>query len=309
MKMRFKMVGQVQSCVETRMETQTIKYTSSLDKLLNKIIALPNWVKQYAYLVLREDLSNSYDITKLDAKSTDELVQMFVPTPSPSGRRILQRRFNNNVVNFSMTEDQVNLLRALGLNKRIIDICTENKWSLIKCCRVLIESIEKGYVESIDNHNTANTIYYIAGRIRLGEYLLRNNKLSLDQIDRALYTQKNLPDEIGSKTKIGELLVNLGYIKHEDKEEILKFKDQSNDTISIDDETLNLKEKLVKLKMKFDNQKFENDSIKEDLTFYQDELISKANYIAELERKLENQTCKKPLFKSFFGWKILQGKA
>lgn len=277
-----------------------VEKTPSIQKLVNNLLVMPNWVKQYVYVVLRDDLRKSFDIDKLDKKQSKELIHLYVPTPTAYANRIIQRRFNQNVISFNITAKEKQFLQSVGLNKTLIDICNDNKWSLLRCSKVLVNCIDKGYIEGIENFHVYNTVYYLAGRIRLGEYLLRMNKLSLEQVDRALYAQKEIEDKFGQKTKIGELMVNLGFINNSDKNEILQMKDNSVGVCNVYDETESLKSEIDKLKKSLEVLKFENQGIKEDLVFYQEELLSKSRIIAELEQKNEKLSKKEKSIFRFF---------
>lgn len=259
------------------------KKFSNLNKLERLILDLPFWVKQTLYIDLRNDLKQYTDIERLDLKTKEDLVQSYVLTPSSLGRMYIQRRSSSFSPPQNINPNHKTLLKSLGLKKTIIEICNENQWSLIQCTKIIVESIENGLVEPISNNNISNTIYYISGRIRLGEYLLRNNKLSLDQVDKALYAQREISEQAGHKTKIGELLVNLGFIKESDKEEILSLKENSKNVCNLVDETQELKQKIRDMQLQLESLQFENEGYKQDLVDYQEELVNQSMTIAQLE--------------------------
>ncbi|MGD9581304.1 MAG: hypothetical protein AB7V50_08015 [Vampirovibrionia bacterium] len=280
------------------------KSSSNYGKLQNLLLNLPFWVKQMLYIELRSDLRQYTNLEALDRKDKDDLVQSYVLTPTALGRLYIQRRSTNFTPPQNIDPKHRSLLKSLGLKKTILDICNENKWSLIQCCRIIVECIENGLVEPVNNNSISNIIYYISGRIRLGEYLLRMNKLSLDQVDRALYRQKEITQQLGEKTKIGELLVNLGYINYADKEEILKLKENSDNVCDLSDETTELKARLKEMQMKLESLQFENEGYKQDLEDYQQELINQSMTIAKLElnipAKSKQTQDRKINFSSFF---------
>lgn len=277
---------------------------NALGKLRTKLIELPFWVKQYLYIELREDLGKFTDIQKLDIKTKDDLIQSYVPTPTPTGQRYRQRRFNQFAVKMDIPKDEIQLLRSLDMNKTIIDICNENQWSLIKCSKVLVTCIEKGLIEHINNNNIATNVYYLAGKIRLGEYLLRTNKLSLEQVDKALYTQKEISQQVGENTRIGDLLVNLGYIKESDKNDILSLKENSDSVCALADEAEEMKEKIAELERKLETLRFENDGYKQDLEDYNLELYNKSQAIVNLEQEINDYKSKKFNLKKLFTNKL-----
>lgn len=279
------------------------KKYSNITKLQKLILNLPFWVKQTLYIELRDDIKKYTDVTKLDNKTKEDLVQSYVLTPSSLGRLYIQRKTSSFTPPQNIDPKHRSLLKSLGLKKTILEVCQENSWSLIQCSKIIVECIEQGLIEPISNNNISNIVYYISGRIRLGEYLLRNNKLSLDQVDKALYTQKEISEQIGEKTKIGELLVNLGFINESDKEEILNLKENSKNVCDLVDETLELKAKMREMQLQIESLQFENEGYKQDLVDYQEELVNQSMVIAQLEldlpRKKQKDESKASLFNLF----------
>jgi hypothetical protein len=260
---------------------------TKVDKLINQLLKQPTWFKSYIYFTLRNDLKKTYDIEFLNSRDENNLVHNYVPSPSASGRTLIQRKFNKAVISFELDDYQIKFLKQVGYNKKLIDICNENNWSLADGARLLVEVIEKGYIESIEITSIANQIYYLAGKIRLGEYLLRTNKISLDQIDRALSTQRDIVKNMGQNVKIGDLLVNLGFINEGDKSDIIQLKENSYHPCHVEDQTEDLRKEIEQLKASMETLSFENESLKQDVVYFQDELIEKSKVIVALEDKVK----------------------
>lgn len=282
---------------------------SGIDKIVNRILSLPTWVKQYVYIELRKDLRKFADLKNLDAKNGEDMIQLYVPTPTAYGHAAIRGKstlpYSLNLNN--VTEDQLSFLRSTGINRRVIDICNEQQWSLMKCSKVFLSCIEGNLVEPIENTSVSNVLYFLAGKIRLGEYLLRMNKISLNQIDRALYTQKQIADQVGEKTKIGDLLVNLGYIEEVDKDEILSLKENSNYTLCMEDENAKMSTFISKLQNALNITKQENKALQEDLMYFQEEIHAKNEAlaltqmeVAKLKEEIEGLKVKKNAIKSWF---------
>lgn len=281
------------------------KSVSNLDKLIKKMLCMPYWVKQYVYKEIRDDLCQYTKVENIDRKDKSDLVQMYVPTPGANAQVYLRRRSSNFIPPKNLDPALLQFLKSLGPNVRVIDICNKNQWSLIKVCRLLVNAIDQGLVEHIDNNQVSNTVYYVAGKIRLGEYLLRMNKLSLEQVDHALYTQHQIAQQMGGEgTKMGELLVNLGYIEEEDKNEILSLKDNSNHIFQMIDESEKLKKEIAQLKAQVETLNIENQALTDDVSFYQDEVIKKAATISDLSEELMEYKRNKLSFKNLFTFKL-----
>ena len=277
---------------------------STINKILQNLLGYPMWVKQYYYLLLRKDISKHVDIKTIDAKSEDDFVQMFVPKPSAAYKILAKKKFNKSILEAHMIErDHYLFLKVIDGKKALIEICNELKWSLTKSASVLIECIERNMVETVNNSDITNAIYYLAGKIRLGEYLFRSNKLTLEQIEKALYAQNLSLTETGEKLKIGEILVNLGYIKKTDKDEILQLKDNGHDVCDVKDEVPQYLEMIASLQKTIELLKMENDGIKQDLIVYQSEVIDKTASIVKLQEQINKYESKSFSLKNLFGVK------
>ena len=55
----------------------------------------------------------------------------------------------------------------------------------------------------------------LAGRTRLGEYLVKINRLSIEQLDQALRTQRYIEESMGERTGIANVLINLPMVGDE----------------------------------------------------------------------------------------------
>lgn len=281
------------------------KTVSNLDKLIKKMLSMPYWVKQYIYKEIRDDLCKYTKVENIDKKDKNDLVQMYVATPGATAQRYLRRKSTGFVPPTNIDPDILAFLRSLGPNVRLIDICNLHQWSLIKVCRVLVNAIDQGLVEHIENNQVANTVYYVAGKIRLGEYLLRMNKLSLEQVDHALYTQHQIAKQMGGETtKMGEVLVNLGYIEEEDKNEILSLKDNSNHIFQMIDESEKLKAEIAQLKAQIEVLNLESQALKDDVNFYQEEICKKATSISNLSDEIMEMKKSKFQLRNLFNFQL-----
>jgi hypothetical protein len=194
---------------------------TAFDTLMQQLGALPLWVKQVIYAQLRHELEATLSKATLEAFGFEHTLQLWVPEITRQGMLELEKPTG--------TVDQ-NILRMLHLTrykKSVVSITVLNNWSLEQCAVHLLQAIEHELVIAPRSVIIQGTIDYLAGRTRLGEYLVKINRLTIEQLDQALRTQRAIEEAMGERTGIANVLINLGYIKKEDSEAILFLKEES----------------------------------------------------------------------------------
>lgn len=194
---------------------------TAFDHLIQQLSSFPLWMKQVLYAQLRHDLESSMSKATLDAFSPEHTLQLWLPELTHHGLQELEHpsgQFEQGVLH---------LLRLVRYQKTVVNITILNHWSLEQCSQYLLQAIEKQLVTPPRSAVVMGTIEYLAGKTRLGEYLVKINRLTIEQLDQALRTQKAISEAMGEKTGIANVLINLGYIKREDSEGILFLKEES----------------------------------------------------------------------------------
>lgn len=204
---------------------------TSFESLLQNIINLPLWIKQVVYAELKSDLENSKARLTLELINKDDTLQLYVPQITFLGRKELETKSRN------LPELTYAFLAGCDSNKRILDICIENSWTLETCAIHFLKSMDQELVSPPRSAVINGTAQYLAGRIRLGEYLIKLNKITIDQLDQALRTQKYIEQSIGERTGLAEVLINLGYITQNHTESILFLKEESQKKFQGDSST------------------------------------------------------------------------
>ena len=175
---------------------------TAFDTLVQQIGTLPLWVKQVIYAQLRHDLESTMSKSTMEAFGPEHTVQLWVPELTRNGVAELEKPTGQ--------ADQ-SVLRILYLAQQHRNV----------------QAIEKHLIVPPRSSIIMATIHYLAGRTRLGEYLVKINRVSIEQLDQALRTQKYIEESMGDRTGIANVLINLGYIKKEDSEGILFLKQES----------------------------------------------------------------------------------
>ena len=65
----------------------------------------------------------------------------------------------------------------------------------------------------------------MSGKIRLGEYFVKTNRINIEQLDEALRNQKQTEEAFGDRPGLAEILVNLNFLSKNDTEGILLLKE------------------------------------------------------------------------------------
>lgn len=194
---------------------------TAFDTLMQQLGSLPLWVKQVIYAQLRQELEAALSKQTLEAFGPEHTLQLWVPEITRQGLSELERptgQFDQAVLR---------MLHMTRFKKNVVTITILNNWSLEQCAIFLLQAVEHELVVPPKSMIITGTIDYLAGRTRLGEYLVKINRLSIEQLDQALRTQRAIEEAMGERTGIANVLINLGYIKKEDSEAILFLKEES----------------------------------------------------------------------------------
>lgn len=194
---------------------------TQFDDLMVQLSALPLWVKQVIYAQMRQDLEATLSSQTLEAFGPEHTLQLWIPELTHLAHQELEKRSGQ------VDQSTLKMLYLARLNKNVLTITILNGWSLEQAAIFLLQAIQKELVAPPRSLVISGTIDYLAGRIRLGEYLVKINRLSLEQLDQGLRTQKAIEEAMGERTGIANVLINLGYIKKEDSEAILFLKNES----------------------------------------------------------------------------------
>lgn len=195
--------------------------------LLGNIVDKPFWVKQALFLELRDDIKKMTSVELLDVLDKNDLLQLYVPTLSGLGKRVLQDVEYAKSLNLSV--DMINLLQQMDGRKNVIDQCYTCCWTLKQFSSLIIDAEEKGFIQPIRSNQIINVFKYIADQIDIGTLLLKLNKISPDQLSFAGYThqesQKAFTEE--EDTTLEDVLIRLNYVNKDQLNSLLVLKKAS----------------------------------------------------------------------------------
>jgi hypothetical protein len=193
---------------------------SSFKTLVQEIFNLPVWIKQVVYVELKEQLENSTINSCINTIPKRELLQLYVPKLTYTGKKELENKTKN------YSENIYAFLECAFQNLSIMETAINNKWNLHECSKYFLEAINTELVIHPPSSIVKGTALYMSGEIRIGEYFVKIGKISLGQLDEGLRTQKKMEESFGGdRPGLAEILVNLGFLNHNETEGILLLKE------------------------------------------------------------------------------------
>lgn len=194
---------------------------TAFDTMMQQLSGLPLWVKQVIYAQLRSELESILSKATLEAFGPEHTLQLWIPEITHHGIQELEKPTG------LIEQGILRLLHLSRFKKNVLSITILNNWSLEQASIFLLQAIDKELISPPRSMIIIGTIDYLASRTRLGEYLVKINRLTIEQLDQALRTQRAIEEAMGERTGIANVLINLGYIKKEDSEAILFLKEES----------------------------------------------------------------------------------
>lgn len=186
---------------------------------IREILNLPVWIKQIIYLELKEQLESSALQNCFNITKKEDCLQLYIPKLTYTGKKELEKKTKN------LCENTYIFLECAFQNISIIEIAVKNNWNLFECSNYFIEATTSELVLSPDSDIIKGTALYMSGKIRLGEYFVKINKISIEQLDKALRVQKDTEENLGDRPGLAEILLNLKFVNKPDTEGILLLKE------------------------------------------------------------------------------------
>lgn len=196
--------------------------SSAFDILMQQLGMMPLWIKHVIYTNLRKELEATLSKPTLEAFGPEHTLQLWVPELTRHGLAVIEQPAATPA-----RPEVIKLLHLAQQKKNILTITVLQHWSLEESTLVLSQALDQNLLIPPHSMVIVGTLQYLAGRIRLGEYLVKINRLTIEGLDQALRTQKAIEEAMGERTGIANVLINLGYIKKEDSEAILFLKEES----------------------------------------------------------------------------------
>lgn len=213
---------------------------NTFDLYLKKILNAPLWIKQVIYLKLTKEMREN--LCEEDLKNfSDNILSTFVPILTFKGKTELTDKkcgLDNNIYSFlkycekgySMLEISVNTFLSMEETSKYLQFC-----------------IEQEFVKTPDVKLYA-LLGFIAGKLRVGEYLEKTGIITSEQLETALEKQHD-------NEKLGETLISLGFITQKDLKALCILKEEAKKRFILDYNSI----PDTKTVFSSDNAKYENE--------------------------------------------------
>lgn len=186
-----------------------------------RIMSFPLWVRQIIYVRLAMDMRKNL-CEEFIRSNVSKILALYSPILTFEGSTELAEHkcgWDSNIYNF---------LQYCSENFSIIDISISSYFSMEEVSKYLIFCIEQGYVEVPKSKEVNAMANFIAGKTRLGEYFLERGLINEMQLNDVLLEVGKYP------LKIGEMLVQKGYIAENDLKSVVILKEESKKRFILD---------------------------------------------------------------------------
>lgn len=185
-----------------------------LTQFLNKLSNFPMWMKEIIYIKLSQEFEKNEDSTYVFAT--------YKPVLTYKGRCEVDSKksgFDTNIYN---------ILESADRDCSISDITLNTYLSMEETAGYFLFCVDEGYFEIPDNSQILNLAGFLAGKYRTGEYFVNSGKISESELDSAVERQNN------ENKKLGQILIDLGFISKQQLETILRFKEEAQKRFVLD---------------------------------------------------------------------------
>ncbi|MFA6989951.1 MAG: hypothetical protein WC197_07765 [Candidatus Gastranaerophilaceae bacterium] len=201
------------------METQ-----NKNNKYLNfssNILCMPLWIKEVIYLQLKKNLDDLITEDFLDDVENREIFQLVIPKLTYKGKKELENREKKYLPQI------YRFLEETEKDYKIIEMLINNFWTLEECSKYYTDCIENELINKPNSTKIIGSAQFLSGKIRIGEYFVRTDKISIDQLNEALKHQIKTLETTGNRIQIATILKEKGFILEQDFNAILKIKEES----------------------------------------------------------------------------------
>ena len=186
-----------------------MKKNNIFDLYIEKLLALPLWVKQVVFVKLKEDMSkdNFYEFME---KSSEEMFSLYIPILTFEGKTELEDRKSGLDSNF------YNFLNLCNKDYSILEISLNMYLTMEEAAKYFMFCVEQKYIERPVSDEIYAMAGFIAGKLKTGEYLCENKTLTSSQIQQAVERQQKLKIDNQEYLKFVEVLETLDFIREKD---------------------------------------------------------------------------------------------
>ena len=227
---------------------------------MEKILAFPLWIKQTIFLNLSKDLDTYLSNEFLDVKE-DELFHIYEPELSELGQTELLTKESN------FDESIYSFLNCCTKGMSLIEIAIENNFTMEEVSKAFTFCRTSGFFSKDVPKLISAIAGFIAGKYRTGEYFIRAEKMTIEQLDEVLNKQQEI-NASGKHVFIAELMVQMGFVLERDVKSIIFMKEEAGKRFSLDASevpNITLEKESYDIRIENTRLKEENEILKQKL--------------------------------------------
>ena len=227
---------------------------------MERILAFPLWIKQTIFLNLSKDLDTYLSNEFLDVKE-DELFHIYEPELSELGQTELLTKESN------FDESIYSFLNCCTKGMSLIEIAIENNFTMEEVSKAFTFCRTSGFFSKDVPKLISAIAGFIAGKYRTGEYFIRAEKMTIEQLDEVLNKQQEI-NASGKHVFIAELMVQMGFVLERDVKSIIFMKEEAGKRFSLDASevpNITLEKESYDIRVENTRLKEENEILKQKL--------------------------------------------
>jgi len=99
---------------------------------------------------------------------------------------------------------------------------------------VLSPEIKKELIAMPASTKMVELVRYMSGKTRIGEYFLRTNQISLEELETVLEQQEKIKKATNEQVGSATVLVNMGFVPEGEIKAVLRYKEESRKRFTMD---------------------------------------------------------------------------
>ena len=194
---------------------------NKFSSFMANLLMMPIWIKQLLYVYLRYRLEEELTPQYLNSYELDDIFQLHKPLLTYKGKKELETKvsgFHSNYYIFLQDS-------ADGLT--VAELTIKNNWNLFEVSNIFIDCLEKEFIANPSSNKMIEIVRYMAGKTRVGEYFLRTNQITMEQLENVLSQQEKIKQATGEQVGAATVLVNMGFVPESEIKAILRYKEES----------------------------------------------------------------------------------
>ena len=114
-----------------------------------------------------------------------------------------------------------------------MEIAMDHFWTLQEVSKYFLIAVDAELIKAPVPQKILAMAGFMSGRYRTGEYFKRIGKINVDQLELIIRKHKELLAQ-GEKVRIGEVMIDLGYVTQKETDSLLKIKEEANKRFILD---------------------------------------------------------------------------